>query len=89
MAKPSPFIRFLMTTSRIVVLTAMFAALGMGVGIFVGIFGTVILAMIRHTHADMANSYRHFAIPLAILCGTVAFGYQVSREVSLALRSRT
>ena len=78
-----------MTASRIVVLTAMFAALGMGVGMFVGIVGTLILSMIRHTHPDMANSYRQFAIPLAILCGTVALGYQLAKEFSNLLRSRT
>ena len=78
-----------MTASRIVILTVAFAALGMGVGVFLGIFGTVIVSMVRHTHADVANSYRLFAIPLATICGAGTLIYQVTRELSTALRSRT
>ena len=70
-------------------MTVAFTALGMGVGIFLGIFGTVIVAMVRHTHPDLANSYRLFAIPLAIICGAVTLVYQVFNEVSGGLRSRT
>jgi NhaP-type Na+/H+ and K+/H+ antiporter len=87
--RPSWFIRLLMTTSRIVLLTIMSMALGMGLGLLAGIFGTIIASMIRHTNADMTAAYRTFAIPSALLFGSVTLGYQLVREIGGAVRART
>jgi len=52
--------------------TLLFTAGGMAVGLFCGIVGTVVYGMIKGVQIDMTNAYRHIAIPIAILAGSVA-----------------
>ena len=56
---------------RVVLATILFTAGGMGLGLFLGIVGTVLFALLSGGKIDMTNAYRHVAIPLAILCGAV------------------
>jgi nitrate reductase gamma subunit len=44
----------------------------MGLGLFLGIVGFAILALIHGGQVNMANAYKHVAIPVAILSGTMA-----------------
>jgi hypothetical protein len=44
----------------------------MGAGLFLGILGTVIFGLVTGHKVDMTNAYRHVAIPVAILCGSIA-----------------
>ena len=87
--RPSWVIRFVMTTSRIVMLTVFSMALGMGLGLFSGIFGTIIASMVRHTNADMTTAYRTFAIPAALIFGSVTLVYQLVREIAGTVHTRT
>ena len=57
---------------RVLFATLLFAAGGMGAGLFLGIVGTVIYGMMSGGKIDMTNAYRHIAIPLAIVAGAVA-----------------
>jgi len=70
---------------RVLFATLLFTAGGMAVGLFCGIVGTVIYGMIRGGQIDMSNAYRHVAIPIALLVGTVALVGSTVLEV----RSRT
>ena len=61
------------TSAMRVLFTAfLFTAGGMGAGLFLGILGTVLYGLIRGTQVDMTGAYRHIAIPIAILTGSVA-----------------
>jgi len=70
---------------RVLFATLLFTAGGMAVGLFCGIVGTVIYGMIKGGQIDMTNAYRHVAIPIALVVGSVAL---VGSAV-LELRSRT
>lgn len=76
------------STVRIFFTTLLFTAGGMGAGLFLGIVGTVIYGMISGSHIDMTNAYRHVAIPLAILTGSIALIGSAVLEVH-ARRTRT
>jgi hypothetical protein len=56
---------------RVLFTTLLFTAGGMGIGLFLGIIGTILFGGLRG-HIDMTNAYRHVAIPFAICVGTVA-----------------
>lgn len=59
--------------ARVLFATLLFTAGGMGVGLLLGILGTVAWGAIRGSHVDMRNAYLHVAIPVAIFIGAVAF----------------
>lgn len=76
------------STVRVLFTALLFTAGGMGVGLFLGIVGMVLYSMIRGQQVDMSNAYRHVAIPLAILCGSIALIGSAVLEVR-ARRQRT
>lgn len=76
------------STMRVLFSTLLFAALGMGAGLFLGILGTVGYGLIRGSSVDMSNAYKHVAIPLAAIAGTVALIGSAVLEVR-ARRQRT
>ena len=61
------------STMRVLFTTLLFAAAGMGAGLFCGIVGTVIYGILRGAQVDMSNAYKHVAIPAAIGIGSAAF----------------
>ena len=62
----------LTSTLRVLFTTLLFTAGGMGVGLFLGIIGAVLYGIITGSKIDMTNAYKHAAIPVAILAGSVA-----------------
>jgi hypothetical protein len=60
------------STVRVLFTTLLFAAAGMGAGLFLGIVGTIVYGMIKGGKIDMTNAYRHVSIPAAITLGTAA-----------------
>jgi hypothetical protein len=60
------------STMRVLFTTFLFTAAGMGAGLFLGILGTVLYGLVRDHSVDMADAYRHVAIPVAILVGSIA-----------------
>ena len=87
MAKaPTRLGRIFTAVSRILLLTVIFAALGMGLGLFFGILGAVVYGAIKHTHMDMAMAYRAVAIPSAITFGSCAFLYSIFESIRRAVR---
>lgn len=61
------------STVRVLFTTLLFTAGGMGLGLLIGIIGMITYGLIAGVQPDMRNAYRHFAIPLAITVGCVAF----------------
>jgi hypothetical protein len=86
---PSPVGRFFTALFRILILTVLFAAVGMGIGLFFGIFGAVLYGAIKHMHVDMAMAYRDVAIPLAIISALGAFVYNTMATLRRAMRRPT
>lgn len=87
--KPTRLQKAFMVTFRTLFLTLLCAMAGMGIGLFLGILGAAILNAVRHGGVDMANAYRHVAIPLAITAGSCAFLYQIIAGIRTSLRPRT
>lgn len=76
------------STMRVMFTTLLFTAAGMGAGLFLGILGTVLYGLIRGRNVDMTGAYRHVAIPVAILVGSIALIGSIVLEVR-ARRQRT
>jgi len=76
------------STVRVLFTTPLFSAAGMGVGLFLGIVGTVVYGIIRGSNVDMSNAYKHVAIPVAVTLGAAAFTGALVLEVR-ARRQRT
>ena len=76
------------STVRVLFTTLLFTAGGMGLGLLLGIIGMVTYGLVRGVQPDMRNAYLHFAIPLAITVGCVAFLGALALEVR-ARRTRT
>ncbi len=76
------------STVRLLFTTLLFTAGGMGAGLFLGILGTLVYGMISGSKIDMTNAYRHVAIPVAILTGSIALIGSAALEVR-ARRQRT
>ena len=73
--------------ARVLFTTLLFTAGGMAVGLFCGIVGTVIYGMIKGGQIDMTNAYRHIAIPVALLAGSVALVGSAVLEVRARTRT--
>lgn len=83
---PSRAGRFFTAIFRILILTALFAAVGMGFGLFFGILGTILYGAVKHMHVDMAMAYRDVAIPLAVISALGAFVYNTMATLRRAMR---
>jgi hypothetical protein len=76
------------STVRVFFTTLLFTAGGMGAGLFLGILGTVLFGLLAGRQVDMANAYKHVAIPVAICAGSIALIGSAVLEVR-ARRQRT
>jgi hypothetical protein len=76
------------STVRVLFTTLLFTGGGMGAGLFLGILGSAAYGLLPGHHIDMTNAYRHVAIPVAILVGSVALVGSAVLEVR-ARRQRT
>jgi hypothetical protein len=64
---------FLLSAIRVLFTTLLFTCGGMGLGLLLGIIGMVSHGLAAGVQPDMRNAYRHFAIPVAIIIGSIAF----------------
>jgi hypothetical protein len=58
---------------RIVLITALATLVTFAVGLFVGITSTALLNFIRGGEVNMADAYRHIALPAATVAMVVSF----------------
>jgi uncharacterized BrkB/YihY/UPF0761 family membrane protein len=80
-AQQSKASRFLSLVVRTVFLSLLFGLIGMGIGLFAGIIGMVVLAFAKGVHPDMQVAYLRVAIPVAIAFAAIAFVYNVIGEI--------
>jgi hypothetical protein len=88
MRRPNWAVWTLMKGFRILLLTLLWSGLGMGVGLFCGIFGLMLAGAILHRPPQMALAYRAISIPLAILAGSGALLWNLMRTIQAAARRR-
>lgn len=74
----------LMQGLRIVLLTVLWTGLGMGAGLFCGIFGFMVAAAFHHQPPEMQLAYRQVAIPVAMGSGGVALLWNLMRTAQAA-----
>lgn len=58
---------------RVALLTFLGTLVSFAASLFFGILGTVILGALRRVHPDLSVAYRHIAVPIAIVAGSVIF----------------
>lgn len=73
---------------RVLFTTLIFTAGGMGLGLFLGIIGTVAYGMLHGGQIDMRDAYRHVAVPTALTIGAIAFAGALLLEVRTRRTSR-
>lgn len=81
---PSGFSIAVASVVRVLFATLLFTAAGMGVGLLVGILGTIAWGFIHGGQIDMRKAYLDVAIPVAAVLGAVAF----FGSIYLELRAR-
>ena len=86
--QPGPIARAFGSTVRVLFTTLLFTAGAMGAGLLLGILGMIAYGLVAGVQPDMRNAYRHFAIPLAITIGCIAFLGAIALELR-ARRTRT
>ena len=84
MKEPSWLVWTLMKGLRLIFLTVLWAAVGMGVGLFCGIIGLLAQGALHHQTPDMSLAYRSVSIPVAIFSGSCAFALNLVRTLQAA-----
>jgi uncharacterized membrane protein YhhN len=89
--EPSWLVWTVMKGFRVVFLTVLWAGLGMGVGLFCGIIGVLVLSVVQHRALDLSLAYRNIATPVAILIGGCALlwnAFRMMQETVQRVRAR-
>jgi putative glutamine amidotransferase len=66
---------------RVGVVTFIGTLLCFAVSLLFAILGTVILAALRGVHPDMRMAYRHIALPMALVAGSIIFALALVMEI--------
>ena len=66
---------------RVLFITLLFTAAGMGLGLFLGIAGLAAYASYHGGRVNMTHAYRQVAIPVALALGAIAFCGAIGLEV--------
>jgi len=74
---------------RVALVTFIGTLLCFAVGLLLSILGTIIISALRHTHPDMRIAYRHIALPMALVAGSIVFVLAVVMEIRHYRQSKT
>lgn len=74
---------------RVAVLTFLGTLISFAVALFLAILGTVIVAALRGVHPDMRVAYRHIALPVALVAGSIIFVLALVMEIRHHRQSKT
>ena len=74
---------------RVGLVTFIGTLLCFAVSLLFAIFGTVILAAMHGAHPDMRIAYRHIALPIALVAGSVVFILVLVTEIRHYRQSKT
>jgi uncharacterized BrkB/YihY/UPF0761 family membrane protein len=88
-ANPSRPPRWYTIPVRVGLVTFLGTLLCFAVSLLLSILGTVILAALRGVHPDMRIAYRHIALPIAIVAGTIIFVLALGMEIRHYRQNKT
>lgn len=66
---------------RVLLVTFIGTLISFAVSLLLGILGTVVMSSLRHVNPNMTVAYRHIALPVALVAGSVIFVLALSMEV--------
>jgi hypothetical protein len=74
---------------RVGLVTFIGTLLCFAVSLLLAILGTVIVAALRGTHPDLRIAYRHIAVPMALVAGSIIFALALVMEIRHYRQSKT
>jgi hypothetical protein len=74
---------------RVGLVTFLGTLLCFAVSLLFSILGTVIVAALHGVHPDMRIAYRHIALPIAIVAGSIIFVLSLVMEIRHYQRNKT
>jgi hypothetical protein len=74
---------------RVCLVTFIGTLLCFAVSLLLAILGTVVVAALRGAHPDMRIAYRHIALPMALVAGSVIFVLTLIMEIRHYRQART
>jgi TRAP-type C4-dicarboxylate transport system permease small subunit len=74
---------------RVCLVTFIGTLLCFAVSLMLAILGTVIVAALRGVHPDMRIAYRHIALPMAVVAGSIVFVVVLVMEIRHYRQART
>jgi hypothetical protein len=74
---------------RVLLVTFIGTLLCFAVSLLLGIIGTVVVSRIRGLHPDMTLAYRQFALPVALVAGTIIFVLAIVMEIRHHRQTKT
>jgi hypothetical protein len=74
---------------RVGLVTFIGTLLCFAVSLLFSIFGTVIVAALRGLHPDMRVAYRHIALPIALVAGSIIFVLALMMEIRHYRQAKT
>jgi hypothetical protein len=74
---------------RVALVTFIGTLLCFSVSLLFAIFGTVILASLHRVHPDMRIAYRHIALPITLVAGSIIFVLTLVMEIRHYRQART
>jgi hypothetical protein len=80
-APPSRAPRWYTIPVRVALVTFILTLLCFAVSLLLAILGTVIAGALRGVHPDMRIAYRHIALPLALIAGSIIFLLTLVMEI--------
>jgi len=73
---------------RVLLITFLGTLISFAVSLLLAIIGTVTVAAIRGAHPDMRVAYRHIALPIAIVAGSVILAFALIMEIRYYRQNR-
>lgn len=74
---------------RVCLVTCIGTLLCFAVSLLLAILGTVIVAALRGVHPDMRIAYRHIALPMALVAGSIVFVLALVMEIRHYRQAKT
>jgi len=74
---------------RVLLVTFIGTLLCFAVSLLLAILGTVIVAALRGVHPDMRIAYRHIALPMALVAGSIIFVLGLVMEIRHYRQTKT
>jgi len=88
-AAPSRAPRWYTIPVRVGLVTFIGTLLCFAVSLLFAILGTVIIAALRGAHPDLRIAYRHIALPMALVTGSIIFVLALVMEIRHHRQSKT